>query len=383
MMGRPKGIKPSEAKQMAKGRVKWFNGSKGFGFISQEQGPDVFVHISALPKGVTSLSEGQEVTFEVTQGDRGPKAVNVRLAGQPPATSSSVKTGQDKSYTPANNHAANIKEASPYNFCKRPDVRPDKSRLKQKPERLHDKLNDNCYDIAFEITWTTSTPTAANPCTEPGIRENGVEEIKDGYKGYNKRWLMFNDENNNELQYLAISPFTVKSAIANGFASLMGSCYRVNAKTEGHSEFDQGQYPYNGGYKRYRVSMNNKSFPGILVADPMRSGDHYVVKINPVFEYYYDNELLPFTLKPGNPAYAFIEERNHKFFVKDKTLSNTITITKDSPTQMIYWGQYCFGMENSLEGGQLGKGHYHRFFSYQLDDKGEPILKTAYPYNDS
>jgi cold shock protein len=61
-----------------KGKVKWFNESKGYGFISQEDGPDVFVHHSAIQmEGFKSLKENQEGEFEVTQGAKGPQASNV------------------------------------------------------------------------------------------------------------------------------------------------------------------------------------------------------------------------------------------------------------------------------------------------------------------
>ncbi|HJP13106.1 MAG: cold-shock protein [Nitrospinota bacterium] len=63
---------------MAQGTVKWFNDSKGFGFISQEDGDDVFVHFSAIGgDGFKTLEEGQAVTFEITEGPKGLQASNV------------------------------------------------------------------------------------------------------------------------------------------------------------------------------------------------------------------------------------------------------------------------------------------------------------------
>ena len=63
---------------MATGKVKWFNGQKGYGFIEQEGGKDVFVHVNSLAPGVGSLSENQAVEFEVTEGRKGPQAIHVR-----------------------------------------------------------------------------------------------------------------------------------------------------------------------------------------------------------------------------------------------------------------------------------------------------------------
>lgn len=63
---------------MAIGKVKWFNDAKGYGFIEQENGPDVFVHFSAInASGFRSLREGQTVEFEVVEGPKGPQAQSV------------------------------------------------------------------------------------------------------------------------------------------------------------------------------------------------------------------------------------------------------------------------------------------------------------------
>jgi CspA family cold shock protein len=64
--------------KMAEGTVKWFNDAKGFGFIEQDNGPDVFIHFSEIQgDGFKSLAEGDRVSFEITDGQKGPQAANV------------------------------------------------------------------------------------------------------------------------------------------------------------------------------------------------------------------------------------------------------------------------------------------------------------------
>ena len=73
------GIIHTGGNNLVQGTVKWFNGEKGFGFIEREGGEDVFVHFSAIQtEGYKSLEEGQKVTFEITQGNRGAQAANVQ-----------------------------------------------------------------------------------------------------------------------------------------------------------------------------------------------------------------------------------------------------------------------------------------------------------------
>lgn len=63
---------------MERGKVKWFNATKGFGFLTRENGEDVFVHYSAIVSdGFKTLDEGQEVEFEIVEGEKGPQAANV------------------------------------------------------------------------------------------------------------------------------------------------------------------------------------------------------------------------------------------------------------------------------------------------------------------
>lgn len=75
---------------MPTGKVKWFDPAKGFGFLSQSAGPDVYVHADALPEGVTTLKPGTRVEFGIAQGRRGDQALQVRVLEAP----ASVARGQ-------------------------------------------------------------------------------------------------------------------------------------------------------------------------------------------------------------------------------------------------------------------------------------------------
>jgi CspA family cold shock protein len=66
--------------KMTKGKVKWFDSQKGYGFLTREGGSDVFVHFSAITtEGFKTLEEGQDVEFDIEKGDKGPQAVNVKV----------------------------------------------------------------------------------------------------------------------------------------------------------------------------------------------------------------------------------------------------------------------------------------------------------------
>lgn len=78
---------------MPTGKVKWFDAAKGFGFLSQDDGPDVYVHADSLPEGMT-LKQGARVEFGIAQGRRGDQALQVRLLDAPPSVTRNQRAAQ-------------------------------------------------------------------------------------------------------------------------------------------------------------------------------------------------------------------------------------------------------------------------------------------------
>ncbi|MBC9733831.1 cold-shock protein [Nocardioides marmotae] len=82
---------------MPTGKVKWFDAGKGFGFLSQEDGPDVYVHADALPDGVDTVKPGTRVEFGIAQGRRGDQALQVRILDKPASVSRKQQAARRKS----------------------------------------------------------------------------------------------------------------------------------------------------------------------------------------------------------------------------------------------------------------------------------------------
>jgi cold shock protein len=79
------------------GKVKWYDDEKGFGFLSQEDGPDVYVRAEALPEGTTGLKAGTRVEFGIAQGRKGDQALQVRILDRPPSVSRNQRDAKRKS----------------------------------------------------------------------------------------------------------------------------------------------------------------------------------------------------------------------------------------------------------------------------------------------
>ncbi|MCP4346238.1 MAG: hypothetical protein GY795_12025 [Desulfobacterales bacterium] len=325
--------------------------SKGFGFVE-------------IPDKVAAEKAVRECNNKDVQG----RYITVSKAN--PRNNPHPQGSGQRGRTERNSRNIGIPQRNgdfPYRFCKR-----NTAEKKQPP--FHDSLKHDRYDIAFETEWTTKSPTALNPCIvekEDGYKvdaNNPKTEDESEFAGYNKRWFM----NKNRM---VISPFTVKSAIAVGFANLMGGCYRVIDKTEPHpSKVKEGHYYYKGGYKRYRVSMN-KSKSGIITNITVNKDGSRNVTIKPMIEYYYDRERHPGGVEfvRGEKYCAVTCEERHRNIIRPAESLRK----EDNPEKtggLIYLGEYRFGMNLGLRAPHLNKNHCHRFVSM-----GGPIISGTVP----
>ncbi len=260
----------------------------------------------------------------------------------------------DQSHRPGNPNQRFHRQPShsdgcfPYSFSAR------ESCFDRNEPPFHDKLEKDRFDVAFEITWQAISAIAANPCTTTGPAT--CSDNRDGfYAGYNKRWLTIDNK-------LAISPFTVKSAIASGFANLMGGCYRVNTIVEPHKKTEQGQYPFTGAYKRYRVNMGGQSKPGILLSmENVANGK--TVTIQPCKEFYYDQRRLD-GIVPGQTVYTnrskMEDRRNKPPIIKEFSLARN----SENDIGITYYCPYLNGMDQKER-----SHHQHRFYQ----EAGNPV----------
>ncbi|WP_028575717.1 hypothetical protein [Desulfonatronovibrio hydrogenovorans] len=259
------------------------------------------------------------------------------------------KSGKGPGKKPFKAHGGPNKsnKTTPYSFIPRPGY-------KTAEPASHARLFKDRCDIAFEVEWTLVTPAALNPCTDNSEYSSMPSDNKDEYCGYNKRWLMLGGR-------FAISPFTVKSAVANGFVNLMGGCYRVITKEEGHPEKLKlsGNYPYNGGWKRYRVNMDH-SRPGIITAIKEAEDGSRKISVQPVQEFYMDYPNPGIPLEKNGTCYASLEDRGPYRPALIKSLAASRDAVHTSKVQ--YHGPYRYGMDLQKGPGE-GKKHHHRFFN--------------------
>lgn len=355
---------------MTKGKIKRFNKQNYTGEIKPDNDNQIvkFDKKAIQQKDLALIGEGDIVEFEEISGEsysrKAARVTVVTPAAQPLVPDKKIPQATKSAYKPsapkpvkalhagketASKSSSGGASKAPYSFA------PLRTCHKIAPEQLHDTLKEGNYDIAFDITWETLTPTAANPCKE-NVRDNAVEELKDDYKGYNKRWLMIDNR-------LAISPFTVKSAIANGFANIMGGCYRVVDRIVSHPDkVEDGHYYYTGKYKRYRVAMDGSSKPGIVSSIESLDDGSREITIQPVTEYYYDSQTPPSGISAfakGAEYYVSYREERHRFIIAQNTIAAKQTAGLNKRVK--YFGIYKYGMDLTLGPGGM-KRHEHRFY---------------------
>ncbi len=351
-----------------KGRIKKINPQTFTGEIRVEgSGEIVFFEKKSLQGDPKRFKEGALVEFDREIRSYRAYATKVILVGSSVAGESRVVTSKPEIRTnpkssfkdsrprelqrEQSTHQRQTNRRSPYGFHRRRLYSDGsyKESLSRTSHISHERLHEARFDIAFEIEWQNLTPVAVNPCTDMDIPPSPIDPMGSEFLGYNKRWLMIDGR-------LAISPFTVKSAIANGFANIMGACYRVVTAIVGHPpKIEEGHYYYTGKYRRYRVAMDGSSKPGIIVGIETNEDGSRNVRIQPVKEFYYDEATLPSFIK-NNGDVAYISDMKPRGY-KPPII---VALSQKGPEdrKVIYYGPYRDGMNAESNHNK----HKHRFY---------------------
>ena len=134
---------------MPTGRVKWYDAEKGFGFLSQEDGEDVYVRSSALPAGVEGLKAGQKVEFGMAAGRRGPQALSLKIIDSPPSLTRTRReaAAAEHKHTPDELHGM-VEDMIKVIEAK---IQPDLRRGKYPDKRTADKVAQLVHAVAREL----------------------------------------------------------------------------------------------------------------------------------------------------------------------------------------------------------------------------------------
>ncbi len=260
---------------------------------------------------------------------------------------------------------------------------PRKKPEKQPLTQFHNVLLQENVDLAFEVVWENVSVAALNPCEDTHVTKPEILGTEEGYGGYSKRWLTIPAEDEagrpcrDNSFHLAISPFTVKSAVANGVALLLGSCYRVNTLDAPHpGKVNDGTFYQTGRIKRHRADMAN-SLPGIVetLEDVIKKNgrEFRKIKIKKVKELFCQ-------LSQCDDGTAFVQGQTYKAQLQDVIRNNNPVrkkIVSIYPSNhraqgfkdVVCHKEYSYGMDTQLSvhtnTDHFSKGYTYRFYLQQ------------------